>query len=155
MIENNIQIGIAPINWSNDDMHEVGGHYSLDTILSEMTEAGYKGTEIGNKFPSTSLAIKKELDKYDLALASSWHSTFFLTADFDSEIESIKNRFIKNFENNNRELFFRNNLLETDENSIIIPICVAGSITKEKLLQFKEDLAINKNEVKGLIFIGD
>ena len=35
-------------------MHEVGGHYSLDTILSEMKEAGYKGTEIGNKFPSTS-----------------------------------------------------------------------------------------------------
>ena len=92
MIENNIQIGIAPINWSNDDMHEVGGHYSLDTILSEMKEAGYKGTEIGNKFPSTSLAIKKELDKYDLALASSWHSTFFLTKDFDNEIESIKKK---------------------------------------------------------------
>ena len=72
-----------------------------------------------------------------------------------NEIESIKNRFIKNFKNKNRELFFKNNLLETDENSIIIPICVAGSITKEKLLQFKEDLAINKNEVKGLIFIGD
>ena len=69
LINENIQIGIAPINWSNDDMHEVGGHYSLDTILSEMMEAGYKGTEIGNKFPSTSLAIKKELEKYDLALA--------------------------------------------------------------------------------------
>ena len=92
LINENIQIGIAPINWSNDDMHEVGGHYSLDTILSEMMEAGYKGTEIGNKFPSTSLAIKKELEKYDLALASSWHSTFFLTKNLDSEIENIKKK---------------------------------------------------------------
>ena len=70
-------------------MHEVGGHFSLDTILSQMEEAGYQGTEIGNKFPSTSLAIKKVLDKYNLDLASSWHSTFFLTNKFDSEIENI------------------------------------------------------------------
>ena len=57
LINENIQIGIAPINWSNDDMHEVGGHFSLDTILSQKEEAGYQVTEIGNKFPSTSLAI--------------------------------------------------------------------------------------------------
>ena len=72
-----VRFGIAPINWSNDDMPEIGGHYSLDTILSEMSEAGYSGTEIGNKFPKTASSIKKELNKYSLELASSWHSTFF------------------------------------------------------------------------------
>ena len=52
MSDQSIKIGIAPINWNNDDMPEIGGDYALDTILSEMSQAGYKGTEIGNKFPS-------------------------------------------------------------------------------------------------------
>ena len=73
-------------------MHEIGGHYSLDTILSEMNEAGYEGTEIGNKFPSTAKEIKITLEKYNLELASSWHSTFFLTKSFKEESENIKNK---------------------------------------------------------------
>lgn len=87
-----IRFGIAPINWSNDDMPELGGDYTLDTILSEMSQAGYSGTEIGNKFPESSASIKKELRKYDLELASSWHSTFFLSKDVHSELESIKRK---------------------------------------------------------------
>ncbi len=79
-----VRFGIAPINWSNDDMPEVGGHYTLDTILSEMSEAGYSGTEIGNKFPKNASSIKKELNKYSLELASSWHSTFFLTKNTEA-----------------------------------------------------------------------
>ena len=73
-------------------MHEVGGYYPLDTILSEMNEAGYEGTEIGNKFPSNAKEIKITLEKYDLELASSWHSTFFLTNSFKEESENIKNK---------------------------------------------------------------
>jgi inosose dehydratase len=87
-----IKIGIAPINWSNDDMPELGGHYTLDTILSEMSEAGYKGTEIGNKFPSNDEDIKSELKKHNLELASSWHSTFFLLKEADSELEKVKQK---------------------------------------------------------------
>ena len=73
-------------------MHEVGGYYPLDTILSEMNEAGYEGTEIGNKFPSNAKEIKITLEKYNLELASSWHSTFFLTNSFKEESENIKNK---------------------------------------------------------------
>ena len=92
MSNQNIKIGIAPINWSNDDMPELGGHYTLDTILSEMSEAGYKGTEIGNKFPSNDEDIKSELKKHNLELASSWHSTFFLLKEADSELEKVKQK---------------------------------------------------------------
>ena len=85
-----VRFGIAPINWSNDDMPEIGGHYTLDTILSEMSEAGYSGTEIGNKFPKNASSIKKELNKYSLELASSWHSTFFLTKNTEAELSNVE-----------------------------------------------------------------
>ena len=55
MSDQNIKIGIAPINWSNDDMPEIGGDYALDTILSEMSEAGYKGTEIAVSYTHLTL----------------------------------------------------------------------------------------------------
>ena len=84
-----MRFGIAPINWSNDDMPELGGDYTLDTILSEMLEAGYSGTEIGNKFPKDSSSIKQVLKNFNLELASAWHSTFFLSKNIDSEIERI------------------------------------------------------------------
>ena len=89
-----MRFGIAPINWSNDDMPEVGGHYTLDTILSEMSEAGYSGTEIGNKFPKNASSIKKELNKYNLELASSWHSTFFLTKNTETELSNVEQRCV-------------------------------------------------------------
>lgn len=92
MSDQNIKIGIAPINWSNDDMPEIGGDYALDTILSEMSEAGYKGTEIGNKFPSNDKDIKNVLKKHNLELASSWHSTFFLSQDIDSQLEKVRQK---------------------------------------------------------------
>tara|TARA_B110000014_G_scaffold262005_1_gene255016 strand:- start:2544 stop:3473 length:930 start_codon:yes stop_codon:yes gene_type:complete len=87
-----VSFGIAPINWSNDDMPELGGHYTLDTILSEMSQAGYSGTEIGNKFPKDSFGIKKALTNFNLELASSWHSTFFLSKNLHYELEKIKHK---------------------------------------------------------------
>ena len=48
----NIRFGIAPINWNNDDLPALGSGYSLERILSEMNQAGYVGTEFGNKFPN-------------------------------------------------------------------------------------------------------
>ena len=87
-----VKLGIAPIAWSNDDMPELGGHYTLDTILSEMSQAGYSGTEIGNKFPKDSFGIKKALTNFNLELASSWHSTFFLSKNLHYELEKIKHK---------------------------------------------------------------
>ena len=60
-------------------MPELGGDYTLDTILEEMQKSGYSGTEIGNKFPKEASSIKEVLSKYKLELTSAWHSTFFLS----------------------------------------------------------------------------
>ena len=70
-------------------MPELGGDYTLDTILEEMQKSGYSGTELGNKFPKEASSIKEVLSKYKLELASAWHSTFFLSKTIDDELEKI------------------------------------------------------------------
>tara|TARA_B100000029_G_scaffold227569_1_gene225365 strand:- start:19 stop:852 length:834 start_codon:yes stop_codon:yes gene_type:complete len=70
-------------------MPDLGGDYTLDTILEEMQKSGYSGTEIGNKFPEEASSLNKVLIKYKLELASAWHSTFFLSNTVDDELEKI------------------------------------------------------------------
>ena len=46
-----IELGIAPIGWTNDDLPEIGGDITFEQCISEMALAGYKGCEVGTKFP--------------------------------------------------------------------------------------------------------
>ena len=87
------KLGIAPINWCNDDMPDLGKDYSLHTCFTEMREAGYQGTELGHKFPQEPHKLKKLLDSYQLHLASAWHSTYFCDAKkHDSEHQRLEER---------------------------------------------------------------
>lgn len=88
----NIMLGVAPIAWSNDDMHDLGGDTPLEKCLKDMQTIGYSGTEIGHKFPSSGTAIKKTLGEYNLVLASSWHSSFFLQASFAEERKRLEEK---------------------------------------------------------------
>ena len=47
-----IKLGIAPIGWTNDDMPDLGAENTFEQCVSEMALAGFKGTEIGNKYPT-------------------------------------------------------------------------------------------------------
>ena len=91
MSKQKVKLGIAPINWSNDDLHELGADISLGRCLSEMQESGYAGTELGHKFPTEVSTLKPLLSKYGLKLASKWHSTFFVeNNDLEAELSRIK-----------------------------------------------------------------
>ena len=87
-----LQLGIAPIGWSNDDLPELGGDISLDSCLKDMQSIGYAGTELGNKFPTGGTEIKTLLKSYNLVLASSWHSTFFLQDSFSKERTRLESK---------------------------------------------------------------
>ena len=87
-----VHFGIAPINWNNDDMPELGANYTIEMILSEMSQAGYVGTEIGNKYPKDAIELKNILESNGLDLASSWHSTFFVSNDLDSEMQKLEKK---------------------------------------------------------------
>ncbi len=72
-----VKLGIAPINWTNDDLPELGGHIPLEQCLDEMVQAGFQGCELGNKFPRKSEDLKSYLEPRSLQLASGWFSTYF------------------------------------------------------------------------------
>ena len=92
--ENNksIRFGVAPINWNNDDLPELGSNYSIERILSEMNQAGYEGTELGNKFPNEVSELLELLNTYSLKLASSWHSTYFVLNQQENELKKLEKK---------------------------------------------------------------
>ena len=59
---NKVKLAIAPIGWTNDDMPDLGSENSFEQCISEMALAGFKGSEIGNKYPSDPEILKKYLD---------------------------------------------------------------------------------------------
>ena len=88
----NIRFGIAPINWNNDDLPALGSGYSLERILSEMNQAGYEGTEFGNKFPNEASVLCEILDTFNLKLTSSWHSTYFVLNEQENELKNVEEK---------------------------------------------------------------
>ena len=87
-------LGIAPIGWCNDDMPELGAENTFRQTVSEMALAGFTGCEIGNKYPSDPIELKKELDLRGMRIASRWFSSFILT----KPIEEVEADFIKELE---------------------------------------------------------
>lgn len=90
-MENKIQLAIAPIAWTNDDLPDLGKENTFEQCISEMALAGFKGTEIGNKYPKDPDILKHYLDLRNLKVASAWFSAYLTTKPFE-ETESV---FIK------------------------------------------------------------
>ena len=95
--QNKVFLGIAPIGWCNDDMPQLGADNTFRQTVSEMALAGFKGCEIGNKFPKDPQQLKQQLDLRGLRVASAWFSSFLITeslekneADFLKAINFLK-----------------------------------------------------------------
>jgi len=84
----NINLGVAPINWTNDDMPELGGENTFEQCISEMALAGFTGCEVGNKFPRDTDVLKKALDLRGLQICNQWNSYELTTKSLE---ENIKN----------------------------------------------------------------
>jgi inosose dehydratase len=94
----NVRVAAQPIIWSNDDFHDLGGKTTLEQCLREMKEAGYKGCELGHKFPKDAKKLTSILKEFDLQLVSGWHSTYLAsrnlreeTHDFQSHLDFLQN----------------------------------------------------------------
>lgn len=75
--QTNIRLGISAINWANEDMPELGDHYTFEDITSEMASLGYEGTEMSRKFPEDPAVLKKDLAEKGMVLTSQWKSVHF------------------------------------------------------------------------------
>lgn len=74
-----IKLGCAPINWTNDDLPELGGELTYQQCLSEMALAGFSGSEIGNKYPKDLDTLAYECDLRDMQICNMWFSCEFTT----------------------------------------------------------------------------
>jgi inosose dehydratase len=81
-----VRIGINPISWSNDDLPSLGGETPLEVALREGAAIGYRGFELGNKFPREAQALRGVLEPHGLALVSGWYSGHLARRGVDDEI---------------------------------------------------------------------
>lgn len=86
----NISLGIAPINWTNDDMPELGAANTFEQCVSEMALAGFAGCEVGNKFPREIPVLKKALQLRGLQICNQWHSYELTTKPLSENIRSFR-----------------------------------------------------------------
>ena len=84
-----VKIGINPISWANDDLPELGGDTPLETILSEGSEIGYRGFELGNKFPRQPEALRRVLARHHVELVSGWYSGELARRSVEQEIQAV------------------------------------------------------------------
>lgn len=82
-----IHLGIAPIAWTNDDMPDLGGENTFEQCVSEMALAGFRGCEVGNKYPAKVSVLKKALKLRKLKICNAWFSSYILTKPF-GEVEA-------------------------------------------------------------------
>ena len=70
----NTPLAIAPINWTNDDLPELGGEIPFEQCISEMALAGFTGCEVGNKYPHDPDVLREYLDLRGLQICNQWFS---------------------------------------------------------------------------------
>lgn len=87
---NKVRLAIAPIGWTNDDMPDLGSENTFEQCVSEMALAGFKGSEIGNKYPSDPDVLKHYLDVRGLQICNAWFSSYLTSKPYDETIEAFK-----------------------------------------------------------------
>lgn len=84
-----ICFGVSPIAWINDDMPELGGDTSLDTVLADARDIGFSGIELGGAFPRDPVVLKPLLAKHRLDLIGGWYSGALLLRSAEDEIAAL------------------------------------------------------------------
>ncbi|RMG17037.1 MAG: myo-inosose-2 dehydratase [Bacteroidetes bacterium] len=90
MKTSHIQLGIAPIGWTNDDLPELGGQIPFEQCISEMALAGYTGCEVGNKFPRDPQVLKHFLELRGLRVCNQWFSYELTTRPIKENLQRFE-----------------------------------------------------------------
>jgi inosose dehydratase len=80
-----VQIGVNPVLWMNDDLPSLGGETPVETALAEGRRIGYRGFELGKRFPQEPEALRALFASHDLSLVSGWYSGRLVARSADLE----------------------------------------------------------------------
>lgn len=134
-------LGVHPINWSNDDFQDLGGHIPLETCFAEMQAAGYEGTEVGNKYPKNPDELRPLMEYNQLRLIGGWHSTYLGEKTYEEEE--------RNF------LSYLNFLKAMDASVVILAECSRAIHGDENQpLRFGDDLIDLREEQWQNVYVG-
>ncbi|WP_130832444.1 myo-inosose-2 dehydratase [[Erwinia] mediterraneensis] len=91
MNKDNVKLAIAPIGWTNDDMPELGSENTFQQTVSEMALAGFRGSEVGSKYPRDPAVLKPMLEMRGIEICNAWFSTFFASGEKGKTIDGFIN----------------------------------------------------------------
>ena len=126
-----INLGIAPIAWSNDDMPDLGGDTPIETCLFEAKSAGFSGIELGGKFPRNPGTIKYLLNKFNLELPGGWYGAHLNERSIEEEWQAMQNHI---------------ELYKLINSSIFIFADISGSIQGEPKIPLSKRPKLKDNE---------
>ena len=126
-----IKIGIAPIAWSNDDLPELGGITPVEQCLSEAKQAGFKGIELGGKFPRNLKILKYLLDHFEIEMPGGWYGSKLRERSIDDEWFYMQEQI---------------KLLQFVGASVFIFADISGSIQSEKEKKLSTRPKLNTDE---------
>ena len=84
-----VKLAIAPIGWTNDDMPDLGKENTFEQCVSEMALAGFKGSEIGNKYPQDTDVLRHKLEVRGLEICNAWFSSLFTSEPYEVTIRNF------------------------------------------------------------------
>lgn len=84
-----VRFGVSPIAWANDDMPQLGGDTTVETILADAQAIGFDGVELGGKFPRNAPALGPLLARHRLDLVGGWYSLQLLQRSAADEIAAL------------------------------------------------------------------
>jgi inosose dehydratase len=73
----NLKLGISPINWVNEDVLELGDHYTFEDLVSDFSSLGFRATENCRKFPKDPEILRAALAEKGIQLTSQWKGVLF------------------------------------------------------------------------------
>lgn len=116
-----VKIGINPISWMNDDLPSLGGETPLEVALSEGKRIGYRGFELGNKFPRDPAALRATLAAHGLECVSGWYSGRLAGRPLEEEVRAVEPHLRLLAENGSQVLVY-GEVQDSVQGEIAIPV---------------------------------
>ncbi|WP_159814544.1 myo-inosose-2 dehydratase [Actinomyces sp. zg328] len=81
--------GMHPITWRNDDIPEVGAFNTLEDMLLDLADTGYRGTECAGFFPPKEV-VKAAAEARGIKIVAQWFSSFIVRDGVEAVIPDFE-----------------------------------------------------------------
>ncbi len=88
---NGIMWGMHPITWRNDDIPEVGAYNTLEDMLLDLADVGFRGTECAGFFPAKEV-VKERAEARGIKIVAQWFSSFIVRDRVEAVIPEFREK---------------------------------------------------------------